>query len=427
VVFGKLADIYGRKPVIQLGIAIFLVGSILCGFAWSMPVLIGFRLIQGIGAGAVQPVALTIVADLFPGRERGKVQGYLASVWAISAVLGPIVGALIVRDYSWAWIFWMNVPLGILSALGFGLFLRENVERQRKPIDYRGALLFMIASGSLMVGLTSLAMPHWTTLSVVAIVFAVSAVMFVRCERRAADPVISFTLWSHRAIAATNGVAILGSMALMGLTSSLPIYVQGVLHRSPVVAGLALTMTMVGWPTGAFIAARSFPHIGLRRLLLFGAALIPLGALVFVALSAGSSPVLAGTGSLVMGLGMGMVSVTSLVLIQEVAEWNQRASATASNMFSRNLGSALGATLLGGVLNFKIRHFDPLRPIRFEQLERAFAVKQGNRTPLNPELRVALEHALHSTFVAMLLLAILLVLLAIIVPDVRFRNQATRD
>src|ERR1700761_9097151 len=129
VVFGKLADLYGRKPIVLIGIAIFLIGSVLAGFAWSMPAMIAFRLIQGVGAGAIQPVTLTIVADLYPARERGKVQGYLASVWAISAVVGPMVGGFIIHNMSWAWIFWMNVPIGLASAAGFIAFLRES-ERQ---------------------------------------------------------------------------------------------------------------------------------------------------------------------------------------------------------------------------------------------------------------------------------------------------------
>src|SRR6266478_6093275 len=151
VIFGKLADLYGRRPVVLAGIAIFLIGSVLAGFAWSMPAMIVFRLIQGIGAGAIQPVAMTIVADLYPARERGKIQGYLASVWAISAVLGPIAGGFIIRDWSWPWIFWINVPIGIAAAVGFIVFFHEHAKRERRSIDILGAALFTVAVASLLI------------------------------------------------------------------------------------------------------------------------------------------------------------------------------------------------------------------------------------------------------------------------------------
>ena len=140
VVFGKLADIFGRKPILLIGIFIFLLGSLLCGFATSMPGLIAFRLIQGVGGGAIQPVSLTIIGDLYPARERGKIQGWLASVWGISSVLGPLAGGLIINHLSWAWVFWVNLPVGIAAAIGFGLYLREDVARQTQPIDVPGAV-----------------------------------------------------------------------------------------------------------------------------------------------------------------------------------------------------------------------------------------------------------------------------------------------
>ncbi|QYE33569.1 MFS transporter (plasmid) [Polymorphobacter sp. PAMC 29334] len=420
VVFGKLADVYGRKPVMLAGIGIFLVGSILCGFAWSMTAMIAFRLIQGIGAGAVQPIALTIVGDLFPGRERGRVQGYLASVWAISAVSGPIIGALIVRETSWAWIFWINVPLGLASALGFVLFLKGSTEVRSKPIDVIGAMLFTMVTATLMVGLTALSMPQATPLLIIGTVLAVGVILFIRQERRALDPVLSFQLWSSRAIATTNGVAVLGSMALMGITSFLPIYIQGVLRRTPVEAGLALTMTMVGWPLGATIAARSFPRFGLRQVLTLGASFVPVGAGIFVLLSPSSSPIVAGAGSFVMGIGMGLISVSSLVLVQEVAEGNERGSATASVMFSRNLGSALGAASLGTVLNYNLRSYGD-RSIRFGELETAFG-GVGSHV-LDPRLSEALQYALHATFLAVFIISVAIVLLALLVPDVAMRSK----
>ena len=198
VIFGKLADLYGRKPIILVGIAIFLAGSVLAGFAWSMPAMIVFRLIQGIGAGAIQPVTLTVVADLYPARERGKVQGYLASVWAISAVVGPMVGGFIIHNLSWAWIFWMNVPIGLASAAGFIAFLRESERHARPSIDFAGAALFMVAIAALMLALTYAGNEEVTRTSIAGGVFVLSALFFVLQERRAAEPMISFALWSRK-------------------------------------------------------------------------------------------------------------------------------------------------------------------------------------------------------------------------------------
>src|SRR3984885_1444334 len=383
VVFGNLADIYGRKPIMLSGIAIFVSGSLLAGFAWSMPVMILFRLVQGIGAGAMQPVAMIIVADLYPARERGKVQGYLASVWAISAVLGPVVGGLIIRNVSWAWIFWINIPIGVIAAAGFITFLHENVQHERRPIDVGGATTFTIAIASLLIGLTKAGTSDTGIFAAAAGVFCISVVAFVVQERRTANPMVSFALWSHRPIAAANGVALLSGMALMGLTTFVPIYVQIVLHRSPVVAGLALTTMLVGWPAGATVAARLFHRFGLHQLLLTGALLLPLGAALFVLLTPQSSPVIAGIGSLVMGFGMGLLSVSSLVLIQEIVDWSQRGSATASNIFARNLGSTLGATVLGAVLNYSLTHTAGLAAVTSDQLRELIerpGVSEGSAT-----------------------------------------------
>jgi EmrB/QacA subfamily drug resistance transporter len=418
VVFGKLADLFGRKPVVLAGVAIFLVGSVLAGFAWSMPSMIVFRLIQGVGAGAIQPVTLTIVGDLYPARERGKVQGYLASVWAISAVLGPMVGGLIIRDLSWSWIFWLNVPIGLASAAGFIAFLHENERHEGPSVDLLGAGLFTVAIGALMVALTDAGAADDRRALLECSLFCVCALLFLWQERRTADPMILFALWAHRPIAAANAATLFCGMALTGLTTFLPMYVQGVLHRSPLTAGFALTMIMVGWPAGATLAARKFHLFGLRRILIAGSLFLPIGAVPFVLLNAYSSPVTAGVGSLIMGLGMGMSSVCCLVLIQEIVSPMQRGSATASNLFSRNLGSTLGATAFGAVLNYGLGHTQAGAAVSPEQLRQLLDSSTGN-IGAGASIGLALQQSLHLTFLTLVVISLGVVASVLFVPAIR--------
>src|SRR5208337_2155831 len=191
VVFGKLSDLRGRKVVMLAGIAIFLAGSILCGFAWSMPSLIVFRLIQGVGAGAVQPVAMTIVGDLYSVHERGKIQGWLASVWAISAVIGPLVGGLIIQYWTWAWIFWMNLPIGLLASAGFWFYLHEKRSDARGRIDHVSAGVFTIAIAAVMADLTALSTAGRGETALITFVAIAAVVAFVVLERRSPEPMIS--------------------------------------------------------------------------------------------------------------------------------------------------------------------------------------------------------------------------------------------
>ncbi len=423
VISGKLADQFGRKPVLLTGIAFFLVGSVLCGFAWSMPSMIVFRLIQGIGAGAIQPVGITVVGDLYDAEERGKIQGYLASVWGISAVLGPLIGSLIIARLSWAWIFWMNVPLGLVAAVGFTLFLHEDLQPKQRRIDLAGAVLFTIAVTALMVGLSE-AGPDGTLVERIsaAAVFAVSAVLFFRQEHRAPEPMIALKLWSLRPIATANAATLFSGMIIIGLTSFLPLFVQGVLNQSPIVAGFALTMMVLGWPVAATVAARGLMRVGLRRTLLAGSLLMPLGTAAMVVLNARTPVLVAGLGSLVVGLGMGLFSTAAIILIQESVGWSERGSATASNIFARNLGSTLGATVLGGVLNAGLARSGASAGVTSEQLRQVLEAPAGS-AGTDVLVRAALEHALHATFLAVFAIAILTALVSFLVPSVALKSR----
>ncbi len=423
VAFGKLADLYGRKPVLLTGIAVFLLGSFLCGLAGSMTALIAYRLVQGVGAGAIQPICITVVGDLYSVEERGRIQGWLSSIWGISSVLGPLAGGLIIGHMSWAWIFWLNLPIGALAALGFALFLRESVGAERRQVDVLGAALFTAAIATLMVALTELGTGHPDTVMIAGAGFVVAAVLFVLQERRAPDPMLALALWSRRPILTANAATLLSGMAVIGLTTFLPMYVQGVLGQSALVAGFTLTAMVLGWPIGSTIAARSFRRVGLRATLLFGAALLPVGAVAFVALRPGSTgalsgPLLAGAGSVVMGLGMGFLSTSAIVIIQDAVGWGERGAATASNIFARTLGSTLGATVLGGVLNASLSSsgqgrfdFDRLRTLLDHP--RADAAEAATRA--------ALGHGLHLTFWTVFAVTVLALLLATLVPRVTLK------
>ena len=412
VIFGKLADLFGRRPVLLAGIGIFLAGTVLCGLAWSMPALIVFRLIQGVGAGAIQPLCITVVGDLYSVQERGRIQGWLASVWGISSVLGPLAGGLIIQHASWAWVFWINIPVGLGAAALFIGFLREPPAHAVRSLDVAGAALFAVAVAALMIALTEAgsAGPA-VTLGALAVA-VVAALLFVWQERRAHDPMVAFALWARRPIATANAVALLSGMTVIGLTTFLPMYVQGVLGHSALVAGFALTAMVLGWPIGATVAARNVTRLGLRGTMLAGAVLLPLGGGVFLLLGQGSSPVLAGAGSLVMGLGMGFVSNAGILIIQTTAVRAERGAATASNIFSRNLGSTLGAAALGAVLNLSLARVG-VGPEQIRHL-----LDQGTATAGDALVRGALDHALHLTFWAILAIAVATLLGALLVPKV---------
>ena len=227
---------------------------------------------------------------------------------------------------------------------------------------------------------------------------------------------LAFALWTRRPIATANATTLLSGMAVIGLTAFLPMYVQGVLERSALVAGFALTMMVLGWPIGATLAARNFARFGLRAILMFGAALLPLGALVFLVLRPGMSPVVAGFGSVVMGLGMGFLSTSAIVLIQGCVGWDERGAATASNVFSRNLGSTLGATVLGGVLNLSLVHAGGSRTGGLDDIRALLDHSAGALG--GAAVREALAGALHLTFWAVFLVALGTLVLATLVPSV---------
>ena len=353
-IYAKLSDVFGRKPILLLGIALFLLGSILCGIAWNMLALIIFRAVQGLGAGAVQPTAVTIVGDIYTVAERAKVQGYLASVWAISSVVGPLLGGAFSELGIWRGVFLINIPLCLLAGWMFHRHYHERLEHQRRSVDVWGALLLGLALTAIILAILG-GGQTWAWSSVPSIAGfttgAVLLVVFVVVERRADEPILPLWVFSRRLLCATTIVALGVGAILMGLTSYVPTYLEGALHISPIGAGMALAALTLGWPATASIAGRVYLRWGFRNTAMAGAVLVIGGATALVALVHRPHVAIVATACLVIGCGMGLLAVPTLIAAQSSVDWAERGVVTGNNMFARSLGSAVGVAIFGAIAN----------------------------------------------------------------------------
>ena len=353
-IYAKLSDVFGRKPILLLGIALFLLGSILCAAAWNMLALIVFRAIQGLGAGAVQPTAMTIVGDVYTVAERAKVQGYLASVWAISSVVGPLLGGIFSQLGIWRGVFLINIPLCLLAAWMFDRHFHETITPRHRKVDTLGALLLASAMTSLVLAVLG-GGQSWAWASAPSFsAFGAGAVLltiFVLVERRAAEPILPLWVFSRRLLCATTIVAFGVGAILMGLTSYVPTYLEGSLHVRPVVAGLALAALTLGWPATAAIAGTLYLRWGFKRTALVGATLVIAGAFVLAAMAHQPKVAVVAAVCFVIGAGMGLLAVPTLIAAQSSVEWAERGVVTGNNMFARSLGSAIGVAIFGAIAN----------------------------------------------------------------------------
>jgi EmrB/QacA subfamily drug resistance transporter len=353
-IYGRLADIYGRKRVFFAGAGIFLVGTTLCGLARTMPLLVAFRTMQGLGAGAIQPIASTVIGDIYTPTERARVQGYSSSVFGVAAVIGPLLGAFIVEHLNWAIVFWVNLPIGAASIAMFAAFLPERIARREHRIDYAGALLLIVGVGAPMLALVQArSIQRTDVLSLVGLGIAAFVALAMH-ENRTPEPMVPFRLWRHRVIALSN-LGVFGTGAtMMSVSAFLPTYVQGVMGKSPGMAGLALGAMSVSWMFASFGAGRLMIRTSYRVAAAAGGAALVAGAAMLTGLEPGSDVLWAAGGAFVMGIGMGACNTSFLVSIQASVDWSERGAATGANMFMRMIGQSFGAALGGAVLNFGV-------------------------------------------------------------------------
>ncbi|GAA4736073.1 MDR family MFS transporter [Amnibacterium soli] len=352
-IYAKLIDTVGRKPLLLFGIAMFLLGSILCGFAPSMLLLILFRAVQGLGAGAIMPTSITVAGDIYTVAERAKAQGYLASVWAISSVVGPTLGGVFSQFVSWRWIFFVNVPLCIVAAVLVRRY-EESAQRTRRRVDVPGALLLTGGLTALLLGLLQ-GGQAWAWNSVPGVGLLVLAgvllVAFVLVERRAAEPVLPLWVFSRRLLLTTGLISAGVGALILGLTSYVPNFLESAAGATPLESGLALALLTIGWPIAASNAGRLYLRLGFRPTALIGSTVALVGAIGVLLVTPLASIWLTGVACLVVGLGLGTVATPTLIAGQSSVGFAERGVVTGSNTFLRSVGSAVGVAVFGAVAN----------------------------------------------------------------------------
>ena len=361
--YGKLADLWGRKRLLLFGLGLFSLGSALSGLSWSMPSLIVFRLLQGLGAGAIMPIVLTILGDVFTLDQRARVQGWFSAVWGLSSLIGPTIGGELTDNVSWRFVFLVTLPFSLIAALVLTWKFQEKRETRHAQgpikLDWVGAGLLAVATSSLLFGVlgqdrASQFIPAWAWLSISAI----SAILFLYWEKRAEEPILPLDLFSNRTVAAGIFGSFLMGSVVFGIDTYIPLYIQGVLGGRATDAGRMLIPLFMAWAISVTVAAKIVKRLGFRRTAFVGNSLISLGMLSLVV--GASNPrwvvVFFLVGHLVIGFGMGPTSLSYILAVQNVVNWDRRGVATGAVSFFRTIGGALGVGILGAVLAWGLAH-----------------------------------------------------------------------
>jgi EmrB/QacA subfamily drug resistance transporter len=353
-IFGKLADLFSTRRLMLMGIAIFLLGSILCGAAQNMEMMIAARAIQGLGGGAIYALAFIVVGILYPAQERARMQGIISGIWGLASIFGPLGGGIIVENWDWRWVFFVNIPLIAVATPLIVIGLKEQHGEKRRPIlDLAGAATLLAGLLLIFYALGQGAhAQHSLNLEIAGIMasgFAVLALFFF-IERRAAEPIIPLELFHSALYRSSTAVATLSAMGVFGAISYLPLYLQGVLGMTAWGTGLIILLLSMGWTAGSLLAGQGINRVGYRPVALAGMALLAIGYLLLIEPQFKTGPIAISLSSLVIGIGMGLANLTSLVAAQTSVAHQRIGVATSTLMLFRTFGGAFAVSLLGTVM-----------------------------------------------------------------------------
>ncbi len=401
-IYGKLADLYGRKPLFLFGTTLFLIGSAASGASQSMEQLIIFRAIQGLGAGAVLPIVLTIIGDIFALEERAKIQGLFSGVWGLSSIIGPAVGGIIVDNFSWRWVFFINIPFGLVSMLLLVFTLKENVERKKHHLDYLGtitltgsvvALLFALLQGGTTWAWNSL--PSIGLFGAAILLF----VLFVRTEQRVAEPILPLILFQNPLITISSIGGVVLGVLMFGVTTYVPLFVQGVKGGSATSAGVTLGPLLLAWPIAATISGKIVIRYGYRVTAVLGMFTAALGVALTLFFNAQTSLAFIIVAMALIGAGLGFASSVFILSVQNAVPWNMRGVATATTQFFRTMGGTIGVAVMGTILNAQMAfRFAPI----YAQFTAVASHLPKNVAPANVLLTPGLRASLPLAFLTQL-------------------------
>ncbi|HLV26857.1 MAG TPA: MFS transporter [Gemmatimonadales bacterium] len=393
-IYGRLSDVFGRRPILWLGIVLFLGGSMLCGFAGSMTILLAGRTLQGLGAGSIQPVAMTIIGDLYTIAERGRIQGWIGAVWGVAGIAGPMLGAWIVTAMAWGWVFWINLPFGAAAVALLAYAYREKGQGGDAAIDWPGAITFAGAALSLLLAMGGTAPKVLTPLGLLL------SALFIVVERRAKSPILPLSLLARRDVAVASVVSLGLGAILMAVVNFLPLFIQGVKGGTPVQAGSLIAPMLIGWPIAATLSSKAILRFGARRAVLLGCVMCAIACACLMAAALHGGRLEMGASMFLLGTGLGAATSTLVIVLQSSVGWRERGVITATNVFARFFGGTLGVTVLGAILAFTLeKRLDPSRVAQVLDRDRVGTV-------VDPEVVSALTAAFQPMFTVVVVFAI---------------------
>jgi EmrB/QacA subfamily drug resistance transporter len=416
--YGKLGDVHGRKPLFMVAITIFLVGSALCGTAQNMVELVIFRAIQGVGAGGLFPLTLAMVGMIVPPRDRGRYQGLIGSVFAAASIIGPLVGGFIVDNFSWRWIFYVNLPVGGVALLVILVTMPRRPYKQEHSIDWLGAGILAAGTSALLLGLVWGGREYpWSSAQVVGALLAsvVLLAAFALVERRVQEPILPFDLLRNQTVASSVACMALVGAAMFGTISFVPLFVQGVIGTSATSSGVVLTPLMLGAVITSFLSGQLVSRTGrYRPNTIFGPVVLGVGMFLLAQMGVHATNGEAARNMVIAGIGLGAMMQIFVLSVQNSVPRRAMGSATALTQFSRSIGSTLGVTLMGVIINQKLP-----------------ASVRGEGTAIHrlpPAGRSALASALHPAFLAAAVLCVLVLVISVLwVREVPLRSGVEEE